>query len=77
VVIYMNQYKAARAMAVGALKNGTSGGASRHAYRAPAAVYPFRNDLAQCALSPDFPEDLTTVDMDIFLGKVYALATQI
>jgi len=29
------------------------------------------------AMSPDFPEDLSTVDMEDFLGRVYPLATQI
>ena len=77
MVIYMNQYRAARAVTSGALKNGTDGGGTRRARLAPAAVYPFRNDAALRAISPEFPEDLTTIDMNIFLGKVYALATQI
>jgi hypothetical protein len=77
VVIYMNQYREARAVAVGALKNGTVGGNFKRTSRTPAAVYPFNSEAAQRAISPDFPEDLTTLDMNVFLDKVYALATQI
>ena len=76
MVIYMSEYRAARAVAAGALKIGAGGGIM-HAGHAPAVVYPFNISAAQRAISPEFPEDLTIVDMELFLGKVYALATQI
>ena len=77
MVIDMSRFRAAKAVAAGALKFGTDGGEVMPAIRAPAVVYPFNNYATQRAFSPAFPEDLTTVDMDVFLDKVYALATQI
>jgi hypothetical protein len=42
----------------------------------PAVAYLFK-DVVQCARSPELPEDLTTVDVDSFLDRIYAIATQI
>ncbi len=76
MVIYLDQYRAAKAAPAGMLKNGTYGDKVMHANWNPAVIY-MANAVAQCALSPELPEDLTMVDVDAFLGKVYALATQI
>lgn len=76
MVIYMDRYRAAKAAPVRALKNGTYGDEIMNANWNPAVVYMFSN-VAQRAISPELPEDLTTVDVDEFLGKIYALATQI
>ena len=42
----------------------------------PAVVY-LVNDGTQRVNSPDMPDDLSTVDADEFLSRIYALATQI
>ena len=76
MVFYLDQYRAANAAPVGMLKNGTYGDEVMYANWNPAVVY-MANAVAQCALSPELPEDLTTIDVDAFLAKVYALATQI
>ena len=34
------------------------------------------NDVVRCTRSPELPEDESTVDVDAFLDRVYALATQ-
>jgi hypothetical protein len=76
MVIYMDEYRMAKAAPVSVLKNGTYGDEIMHASWNPAVVYMFSN-VAQRAIGPELPVDLTTVDVDEFLGKVYALATQI
>ena len=76
MVIYLDQYRPTKAAPVSVLKNGTYGDEIMNASWNPAVVLMF-HDVAQCAISPELPEDLTTVDIDSFLGKVYALATQI
>ena len=76
MVIYMDPYRATRAAPATVLKNGTYGDEIMNANWNPAVVYLFKN-VAQCAISPELPADMSTVDVDEFLGKVYALATQI
>ena len=76
MVIYMDECRATRAAPVRVLKNGTYGDEILNANWNPAVVYMF-NNVAQRALSPELPDDLATVDVDEFLGRVYALATQI
>ena len=76
MVIYLDQYRAALAVPIRALKNGTYGDASRDVNRNTEVVYLF-NHVAPRAVSPELPADLAAVDVDAFLVKVYALATQI
>ena len=76
MVIYLDQYRAAKAAPMSVLKNGTYGDEIMNSNWNPAVVYLF-NDVAQGTISPELPEDLSTVDVDTFLGQVYALATQI
>ena len=76
MVIYMDQYRAAKAAPVSMLKNGTYSDEIMHANWNPDVVQ-MLVDVAPSALSPELPEDLSTVDVDAFLGRVYALATQI
>ena len=76
MVIYLDQYRPTKAAPVSVLKNGTYGDEIMNSNWNPAVIY-LLNDVAQRAISPELPEDLTTVDIDSFLGKVYALATQI
>jgi hypothetical protein len=42
----------------------------------PAVVY-LGGDIAQRSISPELPDDDSTLDVNAFLDKVYALATQI
>lgn len=76
MVIYMDEYRTAKAAPVSTLKNGTYGDEILNANWNPALVHMF-NDVAHCAISPELPADLSTVDVDAFLERVYALATQI
>lgn len=73
MVINLDQYRAAPAVA---LKNGTYGDdVTRNKWKAK-VVYLF-DDPMQRSISPELPEDLSKVDVDVFLTRVYALATQI
>jgi len=76
MLIYLDDYRPERTAAASVLKNGTYGDEIMHANWNPTVVYLFK-DAAQRALSPELPFDLTTVDVDEFMDRVYALATQI
>ena len=76
MLIYLDEYRPARAATASVLKNGTYGDEIMHANWNPTVVYLFK-DAAQRALSPELPFDLATVDVDEFMDRVYALATQI
>ena len=76
MVIYLDEYRPTRAEAMSVLKNGTYGDEIMHASWNPTVVCLFK-DVAQHALSPELPEDLSSIDVDEFMGRVYALATQI
>ncbi len=76
MVIYMNQYREAKSAPVEWLKNGTYGEEIMQANWNPAVVQMIR-ETAPLMPSPDLPDDLSTIDVDAFLGRVYALATLI
>ena len=82
MVIYLEQYRVTKEAPVSLLKNGTYGEEIMNSNWNPAVIYIF-NEAAQGAndielhASPDLPEDLSTIDVNAFLGRVYALATQI
>ena len=76
MVIYMDDYRTTKEVPAGTLKNATYGDEIMNANWNPAVVYVL-NAAAQCTLSPELPEDLTTIDVDDFLSRVYALASQI
>ena len=76
MVIYMDRYRNAKVEPVHMLKDGTYGEQIMNSTWNPAVIYMF-NDVAQEPVSPELPEDLSTVDVNTFLGRVYALATQI
>ena len=42
----------------------------------PAVPY-LINDVARCSRTPEQPEEQSAMDVDAFLDRVYALATQI
>ena len=77
MVIYLDQYRAAP---VRIQKNGTYGDEIMNEIRkvsANAAVVYLFHPVARRAISPDLPENLFAVDIDGFLSRIYALATQI
>ena len=76
MVIYMDDYRTAKSMPVECLKNGTYGEEIMQASWNP-AVMQMVHATAGAPSSPDFPDDLSTLDVDAFLGRVYALATLI
>ncbi len=75
MIINLDQYRSAKAAPV-SLKNGTYGDEIMNSNWNPAVIHMF-NDVAQEAINPEPPEDTAAVDVDEFLGRVYALATQI
>ncbi len=72
MVVYLDEQRAA---AQASAYEGRYGYEIMHANWNPAVVHLF--DAAQCAISPELPEDMSSVDVDAFLDRVYALATQI
>ena len=72
----MNRDRKARPEPVRMLKDGTYGEEIMNSNWNPAVIYMFK-DVAQEPATAELPEDLSTVDVDTFLGRVYALATQI
>lgn len=73
MVIYLNEHRAAPASV---LKNGAYGDEIMNANWNPAVAY-LLDGVTQYTISPELPEDLSSVDVDAFLDRVYALATQI
>ena len=76
MVIYLDQQWADDATPASEWKNGTYGDEIMNSNWNPALAY-MTNDVAQHAISPELPDDGSAVDVDAFLDKVYALATQI
>jgi hypothetical protein len=76
MVIYLDQHRAHNAIPVSGWENGTYGDEIMNSNWNPAVVY-LSSDVAQHAISPELPDDAPAVDVDAFLDKVYALATQI
>ena len=58
------------------LKNGTYGADVMNTTRKSATLLALHTP-AQTLLSPELPTDLSTIDMDDFLSRVYALASQV
>jgi hypothetical protein len=76
MVIYLDQHRAAISTPDSGSNYGTYGDEIMNSNWNPAVVY-MRCDAAQRAISPELPDDASAVDVDAFLDKVYALATQI
>ena len=58
------------------LKNGTYGDDVMNANWNPAVLYAL-NVPSQRSLSPELPQDLSTIDIDSFMHRIYALASQV
>ena len=76
MVIYMEQYAAARAAPATWLKNGTYGDEIMYANWNPALLN-MSGEAREAVASPDLPEDMSTFDAAAFLNRVYALASLI
>jgi hypothetical protein len=76
MVIYLDQHRAPNATSDSGSKNDTYGDEIMNSNWNPAAVY-MSCDVGQRAITPELPDDASAIDVDAFLDKVYALATQI
>jgi hypothetical protein len=82
MLVYLDDYRKARTDAdrdgviKARLKNGTYGDDVLHANWNPAVLCAF-DTPAQRMLSPDLPEDMSTIDIDAFMNRIYALASQV
>ncbi len=76
MVIYMDQHKVAQAAPRGGFSHDAYEDEILNAGWNPSVAFLF-NDVVQSAQSPELPEDLSTVDVDAFLDRIYALATQV
>ena len=76
MVIYLDQHRAANSILVNGLQNATYEDEIMNSNWNPNVVY-LSDDIAQCAISPELPDDDSALDVNAFLDKVYALATQI
>jgi len=75
MVIYLDQYRAAKAAPVNVLRNGTYGDEILNAGWNP--VLTSLTLPAPGAPEARFLEDLATADIDTLLADIYALATQV
>ena len=76
MVIYMDEYRTVKPVPVEWLRNGTYGEAIMQPNWNPAVVQ-MRRETAPLMPSPDLPDDLSTVDLEAYLGRLHALATLI
>ena len=76
MVIYMDQYRTAKAAPVAWLKNGTYGEEVMRASWNPAVVQMIR-EATPLTPSPELPDELSGLDTEEFLGRVYGLASLI
>jgi len=76
MVIYLDQHRAVSAIPGSGFKNSTYEDEIMDSNWNPAVVY-LGGDIAQRSISPELPDDDSTLDVNAFLDKVYALATQI
>jgi hypothetical protein len=76
MVIYMDQYRTATTEPAEWLKKGSYGDEVMQAEWNPAVVH-MQREPAHVSLSPALPSDMSAVDVDAFLGRVYGLATLI
>ncbi|MEO7726618.1 MAG: hypothetical protein ABIS45_05145 [Burkholderiales bacterium] len=76
MVIYMDQYRMAKAAPAAWLKNGTYGGEAMQAAFHPVVLQLVSEKTAVTA-SPDLPDDMSNPDVDEFLQRIYELASLI
>ena len=76
MVIYLDEYRTARSEPAQWLKNGTYGDEVMHAEWNPAVIQVL-NEPALLALSPKLPDQMSEIEAETFLGRVYGLASLI
>jgi hypothetical protein len=82
MLVYLDDYRKTRSggAANGAretrLKNGTYGDDDINANWSPAVLYALFTP-PQAALSPDLPDDMSAIDIESFMNRIYALASQV
>lgn len=82
MLVYLNDYRKARTdraqdcVIEARLKNGTYGDDIMGTQRNTAVLCAFSTP-AQQTLSPELPEDLSTIDFDVFMNRISALASQV
>ncbi len=76
MVIYMDEYRTAKAAPAAWLKNGTYGDEAMLASRHPVVIQ-LVSEKTPAAASPDLPDDMPNADVDEFLKRVYGLASLI
>jgi hypothetical protein len=82
MLIYLDDFRktrfgvAQREIGSATLKNGTYGAEVMNSGWNPAVLYAI-NTPAQSTISPDLPHDLASIDIEAFMSRVYALATQV
>ena len=82
MLIYLDDYRQAKAgMAqtnhgLTRLKNGTDGDDVMDTAWSTATLHALHKP-APNALSPELPDDLTKIDIDSFMNRIYALASQV
>ena len=74
MVIYMEQYAAANSAPAASRGDRTYADEIMYANWNP-AVQNITREAFQTAPSPELPDNLSTVDVNAFLDRVYALAT--
>lgn len=77
MIVYLDQYRKAKALKIAAAQQRCDEG-RMCVNRNPA----FRTLATFCylhphELSPQLPDDITSIDVDAFVNRVYALTTQI
>ena len=76
MVIYLDQFKPAKAEPTTWLKNVTYGDEVMQAGWNPALIHMLPESIPALS-SHELPRDMSTVDVDAFLNRVYELATLI
>ena len=82
MLVYLDDYRKARSaraengIGESRLKNGTYGDDVMNANWNPALLSAI-NLPSQQSLSPDLPDDLSAVDIELFMNRIYALASQV
>ncbi len=82
MLVYMDDYRKTRTGAVkdagseACLKNGTYGDDVMDANWNPAVLYAIHTPSQQ-SLSPELPDDLSAIDAESFMNRIYALASQV
>ncbi len=76
MVIYLEQYTAAKSATAAYRQDGAYEDEILYANWNPAVLHMSRETLPAIP-SPELPDDLSTVDVDALLGRIYALATLI